>query len=623
MSTTEALKKAHQESGSTLEVRNGINVLHLYGSPYERGFAHGSLLRNEIRSSRIAEYYSDLLRKLYNSSSFAAAAPGVLRKTVGDLLEWWFYAPLEKICLDETRDELYGVADAAGIDRRTTVRATMAPDIMEQLASSFLEGGKEALGNYYLGGCSGFYVRQTALKSGESPIFARNMDFPGAFVWKHPALIFSHPTESVDVLTRTQVQQNGGHTDGHQGEEESRDGTFQTVRRTKSPYVYASSAGFPGHGLTGMTADGVAMGTFVCLSRSCGRHGMLMLDFNHYLLTRADSVAAVVERSQREELVSAAPHATLYADGSQAASIEVDSEQAVARQLSSTDDVLTQTNHFIQPQLKENEIEFPLEREHTIGRYRLLRDSVQANYGKIDVARAVDIITACTDRLSGEPRVIGDFPSQPITMTSVVFQPEERRLWMASGKPPAVCNSEYVGFDMGSELLGRLPRMPGYERSAHPIIPGFAPPKVDEAMRRSIRHLMISQELLNRGKVARAFAELEEAMDLHDEPGYRYLRALVRILASEYGTAVEEIRYLRRNAQFPPVKSSALILWEARSLDLADRRSEAKVVYRELLRVPGLVPNIKKAAKQGLRSAYKPSDRPGTIDYSFLGPTTL
>ena len=622
MSTTDAPLKAHADSGSTLEKRDGIFVLHLFGSPYERGFAHGTLLRDEIRGSHIAEYYSDLLRKLYASSAFAHAAPGFVREKIGELLEWWFYAPLEKLCLEETLEELYGVADASGMDRKTTVRATLAPDIMEHLASSFLEGGKEALGNYYLGGCSGFYVRNTAVKQNAGAIFARNMDFPGAFVWKHPTVIFSHPTESVDVLTRAKGRGTAGEP-AADAASPSPAGGFEPVRRTKSPYVYATSAGFPGHGLTGMTADGVAMGTFVCLSRSYGRKGMLMLDFNHYLMTRSDSVASAVALAEREELVSAAPHATVYADSSEAASIEVDSDRSIARLLSSTDDVLAQTNHFLHPQLKEREIEFPLEREHTIGRYRFLKDAIQANYGKIDLSRAVDIITGCFDRLSGEPRVIGDFPSQPITMTSVVFEPGEGRFWMAAGRPPAVCNSEYVGFDMGAELLGQRPRLPSHHRGTQPLIPGFAPTKVSDEMKKSIRHLMVSQEHLNRGKLERAFSELEEAIALHDEPGYRYLHALIRMLAGEYEAAVEEIRVLRRNSQFPPVKSSALILWEARNLDLAERREEAKLVYNELLHVPGIVPNIEKAAKKGLRSAYKPGDRPGTIDYSFLGPTTL
>lgn len=604
MSTIRTTSAAQDSSNSTVERRDGLIILHLYGTPYERGFAHGALLRNEIVSSRIAEYYSNLLRKLYKSSTFAKSVPGYVRRLIGDLLEWWFYAPLERLCLEETREELYGVADAAGLDRRSALRAMMAPDVMEHLAPSFLRGGKEALGNYYLGGCSGFYVRGTATRPRSHALFARNMDFPGVFVWKHPTVIFSHPTEEVDVLSR-----NG---DG-----------FTTERRRKSPYVYVSSAGVPGHGLTGMSGDGLAVGSFVCISNSYGRHGMLMLDFSHYLMTRADSVAAAVELARRESLVSAAPHATLLADAEQAASLEVDAEQSIARELSAGDDVLTQTNHFILPQLKKREIEYPLEREHTIGRFRFIKDAVLANYGKIDVARAVDIVTGCTDRLSGKPRAIGDFPSQPITMTSVVFEPATRTMWVANGKPPAVCNSDYIGIDVGRELSGERYRLPTHSRSVQPVIPGFEQPKVNEDMRRSIRHLMLSQELLNRGRTRRALSELEEAIALHDEPGYRYLRALVNMLADELEASLEEIQALQRSAQFPPVKSSALILWEARVLDLLGKRTEAKVAYRRLLAIPGLVPNLHAVGERGLRRAYRRAQRPGTIDYSFLGPTTL
>ena len=42
---------------STLEKRNGFLILHLKGDPYQRGEAHGKLLKNEILDSNIAHYY--------------------------------------------------------------------------------------------------------------------------------------------------------------------------------------------------------------------------------------------------------------------------------------------------------------------------------------------------------------------------------------------------------------------------------------------------------------------------------------------------------------------------------------------------------------------------------------
>ena len=42
---------------------------------------------------------------------------------------------------------------------------------------------------------------------------------------------------------------------------------------------------------------------------------------------------------------------------------------------------------------------FPLEREYTIGRFRLLRDAVEENYGRLDRQRLVNLLSCSTDGL--------------------------------------------------------------------------------------------------------------------------------------------------------------------------------------------------------------------------------
>jgi len=123
------------ETGSTLEMRDGFYILHLYGTPRQRGQAHGRLLREQILSCRIAPYFGAFFRDLYRGSTFAKRLPSFLSRRLGDLLEWWYYAPLEKLLLEETREELLGIAEAAGLDGKETLRAAVAPDLMEHLAA--------------------------------------------------------------------------------------------------------------------------------------------------------------------------------------------------------------------------------------------------------------------------------------------------------------------------------------------------------------------------------------------------------------------------------------------------------------------------------------------------------
>jgi len=595
------------DTGSTLERRRGLWVLHLRGLPYERGLAHGRLLCREITSSHVATYFSGFLRELYRSTDLARKLPSFLRDWLGGLLEWWFYAPLEQTALEETRLELAGTAEAVGLDPREVLRAALAPDIMQHLAAGFLPAGKEALGNYYLGGCSGFFVRNSALAGGKGALLARNMDFPGALVWKHPLVIVTHPEEEIEVLENT-------------GE-----GDFRRVTRRKQPYLYVSTAGFPGFGLTGMSASGIAFGTFVCLSKNTSRRDLPSLDFNHYLLTRALDLQGIVHLVRSEHLRSASPHTVLFADGREALSVEVDARRSAVRTMPLDFDVHVQTNHFLHPLMRSREMEFPLEREYTIGRFRLLRDGIQENYGRIDVQRAVDLISCNLERCAGSTRLLGDFPAQPTTLTSVIFQPGTGNLWVADGTPPGVCYNSYRGLNLFDELAGRggRTRLPAYVRSRSPVLRGTSFTPVGRAARGSLYHLTLSQEELKRGKVRAALRDLERAAAACRDPGYEYLIGILSLMDGQAERALEIFRRLQGSAAFPPVKEHALGLWEGRCLDILGRRDEARLRYRGVLREPGLVRNLRAALRRSLRTPFRRESMPRTLEYYLLGPLSF
>ncbi|MFW6138808.1 MAG: C45 family autoproteolytic acyltransferase/hydrolase [Spirochaetota bacterium] len=590
-------------TGSTAEYRNGLWVLHLRGTPYQRGCSHGILLKEKIIDSKITEYYSSLLISLFNSSRLSRSIPGLLRKPVANLLERWIYSPLEKLYMEETRQELYGVADALGCTRQKILRGALAADIMEHLAASFLKGGKEALGNYYLGGCTGIYARKTALSGGAGAFFARNLDFPGALVWKYPCVIFAHPFEQVDTVVR-------------------RGGEFVMQRKTKQPYMYIATAGFPGHGLTGINASGVAMGSFVCISKNLSKRGLLFLDYNHYLFTRAEEVEGIIHLVEAENLVSTSPHAVVFADRSQAFSIEVDSSRSVVRTMPRDFDIHVQTNHYLNPLLKKKEMEFPLERENTIGRFRLIRDVLEENYGRIDLQRTIDIISCNLDLSSHTTRLVGDFPSQAITLTSAVFDLDTGNFWVADGKPPAVCYNNYRGFSFFDEIeySGKNTTLRSYRRSDRALISESSLEPVTEQMKDSIKLLVLSQEELKIGKLREAVNNVEKAMAKHPDPGYRYILGILYLMGRRPDKALETLRSLRQSEVFPLVKSAALRLWEGRCLDLLDRRKEARECYLEALRDTSLVKHLRTALKKSLKNKFSMKQMPRSIDYHLLGP---
>jgi hypothetical protein len=594
-------------TGSTLEFKNDFYILHLRGDPYQRGNAHGKLLRDKIKGSGIIQYYSTLFLNLYRSSDLYRKIPNVMRKMVGEMLEWWFYSPLEKLFLDENRQELYGVADAAGFDRRDALRGVLAPDLMEHLAGNFFKASKETLGNYYLGGCSGVYVRGTALKDRRMALFARNMDFPGALVWRYPSLVFSHPSEHIDVLVKTA------------------EGKYTRVKKQKQPYMYITTAGFPGHGLTGMNSSGIAMGSFVCLSKNISKREPIFLDFNHYLFTRTEDIGGIIHLLEIENLKSASPHTVVFADKAQSISIEVDSKKHIVRPMPKDFDLHVQTNHFLNPILKKREIEFPLEREDTIGRYRLLQEVLEDNYGELDIHRMIDVISCNLDLASQNTRLLGgDFPSRITTLSSVVFEMESGNFWVASGMPPGICFNKYMGFNFFNEIEGKSDRLklPSYIRSSRPVLKGTSFIPVTDRMIDSLRLVSLSQEQLKRGKVRKAVLNVEKAVSLHTDPGYEYILGILYLMHGEMDKALATIRSVRDTYSFAPIKAGTLSLWEGRCLDILGRREEAKKCYLNALNDSSLVKHIRKVLKQSLRKPFKVKNLPRSIDYYLMGPLT-
>ena len=545
-----------------------------------------------------------MLEKLYRSSDVFLKIPRFFKNTLEDILEWFFYTPLEKLFLEETRDELYGIADAVGFDREVALRGVAAPDLMEFLAASFLKGGKESLSNYYLGGCSGLYLRRSAIARRAKAMFARNMDFPGAVVWKYPAIIYSHPDEQIEVYVR-----------GSSGE-------YRWVKEKKQDYMYVSTAGFPGFGLTGFNESGIAMGAFMCLSSNLSKKLPLMLDYNHYLFTRARSIEGIVELIRTHNLRTASPHTVVFADRENAVAVEVDSKRAVIRNVERDFDVLPQTNHFVAPIMKKKEFEFPLERENTIGRYRLLMNAVEENYGNIDIRRMIDIISSNLNLSSRTTHLLGgDFTSQIITLTSVVFEMETGNFWIAEGRPPGICYNSYRGFNFYDEIQKQESRrLPSYKRSSRPLIKGTKFIPVNDRMKRSMWYITISQEQLKMGKLKYAVRNVERARRLYDDPGYRYIYGILLMKASKYREAVETFSNLRNSFIFPPVKMSALLLWEARCYDLMGSRDRAVELYNLGLKDSTLVHHMKKAFQDGLKRPFNRERIPKSIDYYQMGP---
>ena len=594
--------RSDRETGALLEHRGRLRLLHVFGTPYERGLGHGRLLRETIAERKVAEFYGDFLYDLFLQSDALRFLPHSVRARVGRFLEQFYYAPLVRRLPREITEELEGISDGSGCDRRQALRAILAPDIMEALAASFLNWGP-SLGNYYLGACSAFYVSGAATRRATA-FLARNMDFPGTIAWD-PLIIFNHPAEQATFK-----------------------GSSRWMR--KPAYAYVTAAGFPGYGLTGFSEHGIAMTTHVCVSKNVSLRGIPSLIYNHYLFTRSQSLddveALATDRRPGRHLRCASPHTALFADSSDVLALEVDSKRAVARR-AGDEEIYVQTNHFLHPKMKQQEIAYPLEREHTIGRYKYITDALQANYGQIDLQRAVDIISSGTDS-AGKRRPIGALPAQINTLTSAVVEPATGDIRVAEERPPAVCYGWYQGFNFYDEMagLGRRTQVAAIAASGRPLFAGGRrvgqKQQYEQNMRvrRSLARIDLAQSRLNFGRIDQALRRVAEAKQIFPCAEYEYVEALLHMLNGDFRAALTMMNDLRAKHDYSPIQQMALDLWRARCCDMLDLRDDARRLYRSLVRNSNVPRYFKDAARRGLRRRYRPADLPKTITLDRLGP---
>lgn len=99
--------------GAGLENREGLPVLHLSGSPYEIGYQHGSLLREQVRAGLQQQVYAGLVRD----------------KGISHILLLRRAREIEALFPEEYRQELKGLADGAGLSYLQVLALNSADDL--------------------------------------------------------------------------------------------------------------------------------------------------------------------------------------------------------------------------------------------------------------------------------------------------------------------------------------------------------------------------------------------------------------------------------------------------------------------------------------------------------------
>ena len=120
-------------AGGWSEVLGENTILHLSGTPYEMGYQHGKLLRDEILSG-VYPIFSDPIS--HNSDFYDK--PKWMRKLMLKFLEIKVYKKIEQNTPREYLEELKGIADGAGTDYRSVFIANFLSDLTMAMVPSVI-----------------------------------------------------------------------------------------------------------------------------------------------------------------------------------------------------------------------------------------------------------------------------------------------------------------------------------------------------------------------------------------------------------------------------------------------------------------------------------------------------
>jgi len=209
------------------------------------------------------------------------------------------------------------------------------------------------------------------------------------------------------------------------------------------------------------------------------------------------------------------------------------------------------------------------------GRYRRLMQLIKENRGKIDPPLAAEFMGDHIRYTTGTERTTYGIISVADNVNSIVFSPEELKLWVAAGPAP-VANNPYIGFDFNEEIKGNQSKitpeiLPGYQ---------FKDPNKRLGQQKYVEAYYILES--NPKQVDDILKLLREASELDpDEIIYYQLIAKYLLRRGAYDEAISTVNKTLLLKQSLNEKAHNYLLLGLLH-DLSDKRQEALSNYRKI-----------------------------------------
>jgi len=538
---------------SFVERYGNIFVGYFEGSDYEMGYQHGRLLKDEIRMGVIPYLYNFARRLMNEVSGFK-----VINDIVQLLAQKFFYERIVSAIPDGILNSYIGLADGAGFDRNQLYIVVGFADML-QVASGMLNRRYRVLSLPPIHLCTSIIAYKNATKDGKV-LHGRNLDYEAYNVWERSPLI-------------AKVKPEGG-----------------------IPYTFFSSAGVHSGGLTGINDYGLAFNVHTKFTSRIGFSGPPMQVVGDYVLRKAKDIveAEKVIKSMR------------YNCGWTFVLSQDKKPYAKAFEIDATDiedvifskDYLVTTNCYKSQRLKKREISINRTMDiNFISRLKRITDLAEKNYGDLDEQKVVDILSDNFSPYDNQEIYDRNTIAQLSTIQSVVMNVTERIYYFADGRAP-VSYGRFYAFDSELKPIVRNKRQVYLVRGS----------KLNNQRLTALRLYINAGYLHNIGEEKDIAVYLKEAV-LRDKKSDFYLMiyAFYLIKEKKYKEANEVLNKAIELVSEKPQCLYRLMLyklWLGRCYDLSGFRTQAKVIYKDIVKTDNLDLRITDAARQGIRKRF-------------------
>ena len=499
---------------------NPLTIIHLRGTQAEMGAQYGRLLQERGRLPETENTLSTLGRRMLEDANSRGALGQIQSMLLRGRTEFLLWR-LHRHRLPQYRARSEAFLNTLEL-QPSLLRQVPITDVFQNIVGLAARIGygpfKQQTAPLALPSCSSLAVWGRASSDGRLR-HARNFDFPCAGTWDaHPKVSFCTPDEGLR-------------------------------------YGYIDTVSADATGINGFNEAGLTLGAHTRFHRSTRYDGACVLDLCHEIVRRASSLdEAIAIAKERPVAANWGLCVSSAADG-RAISIETTADGV---RVLEGEDHITVTNLHLHPDHQVGQVcPFPAWSAHADGRRQRL-ESI-ARWGLEGTGLSLnDLIAALGDTGEEADQRAGSILAQAISVTSVVFEPEARRMVLSVGDCP-------TGFGPYTTVDWSWDSPVGLRE----IIPTdlvaprkrFPTPNVDAG------HALWRQAVraaYDRHDDAEQLTLIESAIAQDPEaPSYRLMAGLLRLRQRDWSTAIQHLEVGILNSK-DTFRTGQFHLWIAR-----------------------------------------------------------